>query len=77
VLEHKLNQNTRIQARIYGGNRDNLQYQAASATAGSWVGLERDFHGLGLQIQGKQNLEIVKVVLLLPDKKQATPTAKN
>lgn len=56
VLEHKLNKDTRIQARIYGGNRDNLQYQAASALAGSWVGLERDFHGLGLQIQGKQNL---------------------
>jgi len=56
VLEHKLSKDTRIQARIYGGNRDNLQYQAASATVGSWVGLERDFHGLGLQIQGKQNL---------------------
>ena len=57
VLEHTLNKDTRIQARIYGGNRDNLQYQAASATAGSWVGLERDFQGLGLQIQGKQNLQ--------------------
>ena len=56
VLENKLSKDTRIQARIYGGNRDNLQYQAASATVGSWVGLERDFHGLGLQIQGKQNL---------------------
>ncbi len=56
VLEQKLNKDTRIQARFYGGNRDNLQYQAASTTAGSWVGLERDFHGLGLQIQGKHNL---------------------
>ena len=62
VLEHKLNQNTRIQARFYGGNRDNLQYQAASASAGSWVGLERDFHGLGLQIQGKHNLANDKAV---------------
>ena len=62
VLEHTLNKDTRIQARIYGGNRDNLQYQAASATAGSWVGLERDFHGLGLQIQGKQNLQGGKAV---------------
>ncbi len=57
VVEHKLSQDMRIQARIYGGNRDNLQFQAASATAGSWVGLERDFHGLGLQVQGKQSLE--------------------
>ena len=62
VLEHKLNQDMRIQARIYGGNRDNLQYQAASASAGSWVGLERGFHGLGLQVQGKQNLEGGKAV---------------
>ena len=62
VLEHKLNKDTRIQARIYGGNRDNLQYQAASASAGSWVGLERDFHGLGFQVQGKQNLEGDKAV---------------
>jgi iron complex outermembrane receptor protein len=62
VLEHQLNKDTRIQARIYGGNRDNLQYQAASATAGSWVGLERDFHGLGFQVQGKQNLEGGKAV---------------
>ncbi len=62
VLEHKLNQNTRIQARIYGGNRDNLQFQAASASAGTWVGLQRDFHGLGLQIQGKHNLANDKAV---------------
>ena len=62
VLEHKLDKDSRIQARIYGGNRENLQYQAASATAGSWVGLERDFHGLGLQIQGKQNLQGGKAV---------------
>ena len=62
VLEHKLNQNTRIQARIYGGNRDNLQYQAASVSAGSWVGLERDFHGLGLQVQSKHNLDGGKTV---------------
>jgi iron complex outermembrane receptor protein len=62
VLEHKLDKDSRIQARIYGGNRENLQYQASSATAGSWVGLERDFHGLGLQIQGKQNLQGGKAV---------------
>jgi iron complex outermembrane recepter protein len=62
VLEHKLDKDSRIQARIYGGNRENLQYQAASATAGSWVGLERDFHGLGLHIQGKQNLQGGKAV---------------
>lgn len=62
VIEHKLNQDARIQARIYGGNRDNLQYQATSATVGSWVGLERDFHGLGLQAQVKKSLEAGKSV---------------
>jgi iron complex outermembrane receptor protein len=39
-----------------------VQYQAASASAGSWVGLERDFHGLGLQVQNKYNLDGGKTV---------------
>jgi iron complex outermembrane receptor protein len=53
VLEHQIDFQTRVQARVYGGARENLQYQAGSATAGSWVGLDRNFHGLGLQVQGK------------------------
>ena len=53
VLEHQLDSQIRIQARVYGGARENLQYQASSATAGSWVGLDRNFHGLGFQVQGK------------------------
>ncbi len=42
-----------ITGRAYYGTRDNLQYQAgtpaASATNGSWVGLNRAYYGLGLQ----------------------------
>ncbi|MFM1765643.1 MAG: Fe(3+) dicitrate transport protein FecA precursor [Pseudomonadota bacterium] len=53
VLAHQLNPETQVQARIYGGSRENLQYQASSPTAGSWVSLGRDFHGLGLQLKGR------------------------
>ena len=53
VLEHQIDPQIRVQARIYGGTRENLQYQASSPTAGSWVGLDRNFHGIGFQVQGK------------------------
>ena len=53
VLEHRFSDTLRLQARAYTGTRDNLQYQASSATAGTWVGLAREFKGLGLQVNGK------------------------
>ncbi len=53
VFEHQIDAQTRVQARVYGGSRENLQYQANSATSGSWVGLDRNFRGLGFQLQGK------------------------
>ena len=54
VIEQKINSNLRFQARLYTGTRDNLQYQATSATVGTWVGLARQFGGLGVQLQGKE-----------------------
>ena len=54
VVEHKINTDLRLQARLYTGTRDNLQYQATSATVGTWVGLARQFGGLGVQVQGKE-----------------------
>ena len=56
VVEHKFNSDLRLQARLYSGTRDNLQYQASSATAGTWVGLARQFGGLGVQVQGKERM---------------------
>ncbi|PUE09407.1 hypothetical protein B9Z51_11070 [Limnohabitans sp. T6-5] len=53
VLEHRFSDALRLQARAYTGTRDNLQYQASSPTAGTWVGLAREFKGLGLQLGGK------------------------
>jgi iron complex outermembrane receptor protein len=49
VAEHRVNSDLKLQARIYGGTRDNLQYQATNA----WTGLERRYQGFGLQANGK------------------------
>lgn len=49
VAEHLVNSDLKLQAKIYGGTRDNLQYQATNA----WTGLERRYHGFGLQAIGK------------------------
>ncbi len=48
LLEHRLAAGLQLQGRLFAGQRDNLQYQAGN----SWVGLDRRFHGLGLQLQG-------------------------
>ena len=48
VLEHRLDPGLQLQARVFAGQRDNLQYQAGN----TWVGLDRRFDGLGLQLQG-------------------------
>jgi len=55
VLEHRVQPDQTLTARVYTGTRDNLQYQASStsATTGTWVGLSRQFNGLGLQLSGK------------------------
>jgi len=49
VTEHRVSSDLKLQARVYGGTRSNLQYQATNA----WTGLERRFEGLGLQANGK------------------------
>ncbi|MEY4014561.1 MAG: Fe(3+) dicitrate transport protein FecA precursor [Pseudomonadota bacterium] len=47
-LRSELSKSAALEARVYAGTRSNLQYQAFNA----WVGLERDFSGLGLQLSG-------------------------
>jgi iron complex outermembrane recepter protein len=49
VAEHRVNSDLKLEARIYGGTRSNLQYQATNV----WTGLERQYEGLGLQASGK------------------------
>ena len=61
VAEQRLDARTTIQAKVYSGTRDNLQYQASSSTVPSvainstWVGLGRHFSGMGLQAKSSQN----------------------
>lgn len=52
VAEHRVSSDLKLQARIYGGTRSNLQYQATNA----WTGLERRYEGFGLQANGKTSL---------------------
>ena len=52
VVEHRIDNDLKLQGRIYGGTRSNLQYQSTSV----WTGLERKFEGLGLQASGKSTL---------------------
>ena len=49
VAEHRVDSDLKLQARIYGGTRTNLQYQSTNA----WTGLDRRFEGFGLQANGK------------------------
>jgi iron complex outermembrane recepter protein len=62
VAEHRIDPRTTLQAKMYSGTRDNLQYQASSSTVPStainstWVGLGRHFSGLGLQAKSAQNI---------------------
>jgi iron complex outermembrane receptor protein len=56
VIEHTVNSDLKLQGRIYGGTRSNLQYQVAVPVVtpnGAWTGLERKFEGFGFQANGK------------------------
>ncbi|MDP1998806.1 MAG: TonB-dependent receptor, partial [Rhodoferax sp.] len=57
ALTHTLDANRSLTARAYVGERDNLQFQANSA----WVGLERDYHGAGLQYNQKTTVATLPV----------------
>jgi iron complex outermembrane receptor protein len=49
VMEHIVDSDLKLQGRLYGGNRTNLQFQSTD----KWVGLDRQFEGMGLQATGK------------------------
>ena len=65
TLDHKLDNDSSVTARLYYGNRDNLQYQVGVPSApgfvsptanGGWVGLNRDYYGLGVQYNATSKL---------------------
>jgi iron complex outermembrane receptor protein len=63
VMYHTLNADLNLQARVYHGTRDNTQTQASSSAStpqvGSWVGLQRTYDGLGLQLKGRERAQEV------------------
>ncbi len=63
-LTHALDADRSVTARAYYGTRDNLQYQVGIAPAtpnGAWVGLNRDYYGLGLQYNAKTEIAATPV----------------
>lgn len=53
VLDHRIDKNLSVMARAYAGDRSNLQFQSTNA----WVGLNRNFSGIGLQLNGNHELQ--------------------
>ena len=68
VMQHKISSTLDFQARIYDGIRDTNQTQASSCDpsnltyptctstppqTGSWIALQRNFNGIGLQLKGR------------------------
>lgn len=49
VFAHRFDAHLQMQWRAYTGTRDNLQYLVTN----SWVGLARDYRGVGAQLGGK------------------------
>lgn len=55
-LVHALDGERTLTARAYYGTRDNLQYQvgvAGVSPTGAWVGLNRNYYGVGLQLNAR------------------------
>ena len=52
---HTLDADSSITGRLYYGTRDNLGYQALGATGG-WVGLARNYYGVGLQYNQRSKI---------------------
>ena len=61
VLEHKVDKDLDLMARVYTGDRQNLQHQVGTLTSGvwsatgAWTGLNRNFYGTGLQAKGRRS----------------------
>ncbi len=57
ALTHRISDERTLSARAYTGVRDNLQYLASNR----WVGLDRNYHGVGLQYNAQGALGAVPV----------------
>ena len=63
VLQQKLSNTLDFQTRIYDGIRNTSQAQASSSTtpstAGTFIALQRNFNGLGLQLKGRESSALI------------------
>jgi iron complex outermembrane receptor protein len=60
VMNHRIQGDLVLNTRLYRGDRSNLQYQAGTvfadpASLGTWVGLRRQFYGMGANLQGQRD----------------------
>jgi iron complex outermembrane recepter protein len=56
VLTHAIDGVSKVSGRVYGGNRENTHFNNTPGNDPSWVGLERDYYGLGLSYSSKSTL---------------------
>ena len=56
VLTHAIDGVSKISGRIYGGNRENTHFNNTPDKDPAWVGLERDYYGLGLSYSSKSTI---------------------
>jgi iron complex outermembrane receptor protein len=53
VLNHTIDGVSKVTSRIYGGSRENTHFNNLNANPASWVGLDRDYYGVGLNYSSK------------------------
>jgi iron complex outermembrane receptor protein len=56
VITHAIDGVSKVSGRIYGGNRENTHFNNPSNTSFTWVGLDRDYYGLGLNYSSKSSI---------------------
>ncbi|NDC60745.1 MAG: TonB-dependent receptor [Betaproteobacteria bacterium] len=58
VVDHQIDRALSVSARAYSGDRANVGYQVGTggAATGKWVGLNRNFSGVGFQLKGQHEL---------------------
>ena len=59
VFDHQIDRSLSLTARAYSGDRTNVGYQVSTtgASTGKWVGLNRNFSGVGIQMKGQHELQ--------------------
>jgi iron complex outermembrane receptor protein len=56
VLTHVIDGVSKISGRAYGGNREMTHFNNFTVGSPSWVGLDRDYYGIGLSYSSKSTL---------------------